>query len=94
MPDEGTLAIQRGRIDEGIAYHEAALRIGPVGSRYEHLAYVLLRLGRFADAAAAYQRALAFPENAASAEVHNAHGVALDPAFQDARINLARIGGK
>ena len=50
--------------------------------------------GRFVDAAAGYQRALAFPENAASAEVHNAYGVALDPAFQDARINLARIGGK
>ena len=41
------------------------------------LAGALREVGRLDDSIAAYRRALTFPENAATADVHNNYGIAL-----------------
>ena len=46
------------------------------------LAYALREVGRLGDSIAAYRRAIAFPENAASASVRNNYGITLAMAGQ------------
>jgi Flp pilus assembly protein TadD len=74
----GYLLVRQKRFGEAVPLLAEAIRLRPdFAPSHASLAGALWEVGRLDESIAAYRRALEFPENAASADVHNNYGIAL-----------------
>jgi Flp pilus assembly protein TadD len=78
MDSLGYVLVRQRKFAEAVPLLTEAVRLRPdLAPSYATLAGALMEVGRLDDSIATYQRALSFPENAASADVHNNYGIAL-----------------
>jgi tetratricopeptide (TPR) repeat protein len=92
----GVGLVEGGRIDEGIAHYEAALRTLPDSAEtFNNLGAALILQGRLGDAQARLDRAVALRPGYARAHVNLAAVHYLDGRYEEAwsEIALARRGG-
>jgi Tfp pilus assembly protein PilF len=78
MDSLGYVLIRQGKFSEAVPLLTEAIRLRPdFAPSHASLAGALREIGRIDESIATYRRALQFPENAASADVHNNYGIAL-----------------
>jgi Flp pilus assembly protein TadD len=78
MDSLGYVLIRQGKFSDAVPLLTEAIRLRPdFAPSHASLAGALREIGRIDESIATYRRALQFPENAASADVHNNYGIAL-----------------